>query len=152
MSLDEAIKDLENAVAKDDVSAIDRSVNAVLSYNRPDSIGPMLRCLQDDSLYDEGMYSLIHAAESFDEDLYIDRVIECVPDLVSKSPAWASVVLMRVLNSDSARVALVRKIRVASKEQREVLLWLITEIDKQSPEFSAKTTAPLLSLRAATRR
>lgn len=127
------------------VSEIDKAIFKVANFNNPASIGPLLSSLRDDALYDEGMYSLIHAAEAFDDEVYVEKLLEVLPVLVSKSPAWASVVLIRVVNNDAARTCLTRRVKQASEAVKESLLWLIGGINKEDPSFISKTMAPMLA-------
>jgi hypothetical protein len=127
------------------VTEIDEIISKISKFNDPASIGFLLSCLRDDALYDEAMFSLVHAAEFFSDELYVQSLLEILPQLVNSAPAWASVVLMRVFNSDLSRKCLTQKVRYASLETKNVLIWLISEINKTDPLFMSKTMAPLLA-------
>jgi hypothetical protein len=148
--LNDVLDKLEKAVNLENggmVSEIDGAISKVVEFNDPSSIGPLLCMLRDDALFDEGMYSLIHAAEEFDDDIYIREFLLVLPLIRHKAPAWASVVLMRILNSSHARDCLTRKVRGADLETKESLSWLLEKINGESPEFLAKTVAVMVAAR-----
>lgn len=146
--LQEALAELESAVigkCGGEVREIDEAVSKVASLKDPASIKALLCFLRDSALYDEGMYSLIHAAESFDDDIYIREFLFALPTLCRQAPAWASVVLMRVLNSDSARESLTKQVPDKDQDVKDSLIWLLEQINRESTAFLTKTVAPLVA-------
>jgi hypothetical protein len=116
------------------------------SEGDPDSIELLIGLLDDQHPYDELMYALIHTIENFDDETYAKHILNTVPDFVYRAPRWASIVVMRILNSDETRVALIRECnRNASPEQKEALKRLLNSINEVPPEFLAKTV-PLLGV------
>ncbi len=145
-SLSTALLVLEQVVATtrgDDVAAIDAAVSEVMEFGSPECIGVLLRLLSDDALYDEGMFSLIHAAESFDDTTYVRSFLEVVPKLVEGAPAWASILIMRVINSESARAVLVADVRQSSVDIKGAVVRLLDSINNEDESFIAKTSSSL---------
>ncbi|WP_137940218.1 Imm30 family immunity protein [Chitinivorax sp. B] len=149
--IEDALNELERVVCSTcEVSPvdIDKAISKVAIFKQPCSIGRMLLLLRDDALFEEGMFSLIHAAEAFDDETYIHEMLLILPDLRQKAPAWASVVLMRVLNNDNSRACLTRQTRSSPKAIKDSLIWLLEEINKEELSFLAKTVAPLLAAKS----
>jgi len=143
-SFSQAISTLQQVVALssgNDVRAIDQALATVMSYHDPECIKPLLLLLDDTTRQDEGMWSIVHAAEAFDNNTNVGELLSILPQLCAKAPAWASILLMRVLNADNARHAIVRAVRSASDDVKASATWLCGKINERSPTFLAKTTA-----------
>lgn len=120
-------------------AAIDIAVSELLTDGNERVVSDLLSLLSDRSQHDEGMFSLIHAAESFDDDVYVRSLLSVFPSLVSSSPRWASIVLMRVLNSGSAQLELVRQLRDAPVTIKLAVRDMCERINEISPQFLSKT-------------
>lgn len=83
----------------------------------PSVIGPLLLLLRDDA-DDDGMWSLLHAAESFGDEPYVRDALWVLPLLNEASRRWSEIVIMRIVNSEAARARLVREVQLAPKERR----------------------------------
>ena len=117
----------------------------VVALRTPDSIIPLLDLLRDNAKYDELMFSIIHGIEIFDDHAYVGEILRGAPLLCSKSPRWASIIFMRVLNSEPARFELVRRLRDATPEVKAVIKSLMEKINARSVQFLPKTTAVLVA-------
>lgn len=151
-SLGTALLTLKRLVASSrgrNVPALDAAVSNVMKFNDSESIGFLLRLLRDDSLYDEGVFSLVHAAESFDDETYVRRFLEVVPELVKEAPSWASVLIVRIINNDSARGVLIGDLREAPISAKNAVAWLLESINNEDSSFIVKTMAPLLAAKGA---
>lgn len=120
-------------------SVIDDHVDALLTEGRDTLAEDLLASLSDEAEYDEGMFSIIHAAESVDDTLYVSALLAAFPALSASSPRWASIVLMRVLNSNQAQHELVRQLRDASAPIKESVRVMCERINEVSPNFLSKT-------------
>lgn len=141
----EALQAAAKANGEGSVQALEAALVRVTSLQEVASIGPLLLLLDDHAEYDAAMFSLIHAAEMFNDAVYVPALLGVLPELRSSAPRWASIVLMRVLNSDASRAALVNKLRVASSSTKEAAKWLCEKINERSPAFLSKTLPVLLA-------
>ena len=141
---DVALRKVRSAAMRsspDTVRELDRAVAELASRPTPAYIVPLLLLLDDEAAHDEAMFSLIHAAEAFDDGDYVPELLEALPTLRGKAPKWASIVLTRTLNSPPTRESLVRAVRGASQESKEAILWLCQRIDERSSSFRGRTAA-----------
>lgn len=120
-------------------AVIDSAVNELLADADEHLTRDLLSLLSDKAGHDEGMFSLIHAAESSDDSAYVRALLSVFPHLVSSAPRWASIVLMRVLNSASAQSEMVRQLRDASAPVKESVREMCRRINEISPQFLSKT-------------
>jgi hypothetical protein len=127
------------------VAALDAALQAVTAHHSAASIGPILMMLNDSAEHDEGMFSLIHAAEAFDDAEYVPQLLKALPELQASAPRWASIVLMRVLNSESARDVLVRALRESAPATKQAAKWLCERVNERGAQFTSKTMPVLLA-------
>jgi hypothetical protein len=129
-------------------SAIDYYLEALLSEGGKNLAVDLLALLSDKAEYDEGMFSIIHAAESLEQTpyaTYVSAMLSVFPMLLASSPRWGSIVLMRVMNSDETRHELVRQLREASSSIKESVRVMCERINGVSPEFLSKTVPVTLA-------
>lgn len=117
----------------------------VMALRTPKSIGPLLGLFRDNAQHDELMFSIIHGLEIFDDKAYVDEILRGAASLSSKAPRWASIILMRVLNSESTRLELVRQLRHADPDAKAAIRSLMEKINARSVRFLPKTTAVLVA-------
>jgi Immunity protein 30 len=123
-------------------SEIDKAVDSLLTLGSTTLASDLLKLLSDSAEYDEGMFTLIHAAESLDQAPYapyVSAILSIFTTLTTSSPRWASIILMRVMNGDSTRHELVRQLRDAPLATKESVRIMCERINEVSPEFLSKT-------------
>lgn len=131
--------------AYSDAKAIDAALAPLMQHHDKRSIKPLLLSLDDTAREDAGMFSLIHAAESFDDVTYVDELFAALPQLLTSAPKWASIVLMRCLNSENTKEVMVRKLRESDSEVKQSVTWLCEKINERAPSFLNKTLPILLA-------
>ncbi|NIJ36977.1 hypothetical protein FHR22_001661 [Sphingopyxis panaciterrae] len=120
-------------------AVIDIAVHELLAEGDEQIPGDLLSLLSDSAEYDEGMFSLIHAAEACEDGVYIHALLSVFPGLVLSSPRWASIVLMRVLNGPSAQSEMIKQLRTAPPPVKEAVREMCDRINSVSPQFLSKT-------------
>lgn len=123
-----------------DARQIDAALEPVTALQDSNTIAPLLLMLNDES-EDSAMWSLLHAAEQFDDRTYIGRFLEAVTGMVVGSSRWASIAMMRVLNSDASRAELARQVRSSPEFTRKAVVFICEAINGRDPRFLAKTVA-----------
>lgn len=113
----------------------------ILKLNDPNCIPELIKFLDDETDFDEVMFSIIHTIEFFEDESYVSGVIKSLPDFFIKSPRWASIIHMRILNSQSTLDAFTKEIRTATKSKREAVEKLLEKINLKSERFIDKTSA-----------
>jgi hypothetical protein len=117
----------------------------VVALRTPESIGPQLGLFRDNAQHDELMFSIIHGLEIFDDETYVREVLRGAASLCHKSPRWASIIFMRMLNSEPTRLELVRQVRGAGPDVKAAIKLLMEKINARSVQFLPKTTAVLVA-------
>lgn len=117
------------------VTAIDAAVSELLAAGDERLVGDLLLLLSDSAMHDEGMFSLIHAAESFDDSAYVRALLSVFLPLMKSAPRWASIVLKRLLNSDAARSELVRQLHAAPTHVKGAMREMCARVGGVVPSF-----------------
>ncbi|WP_432288765.1 Imm30 family immunity protein (plasmid) [Aminobacter sp. BA135] len=126
-------------------TVIDVAVSELMADGNEDLPGDLLSLLSDKAEYDDGMFSLIHAAESCDDNAYVRALLSVFPHLVLSAPRWASIVFMRVLNSGPAQAEMVRQLRDAPASVKDAVREMCGRINEVSPQFLSKTVPVTLA-------
>ena len=111
----------------------------VAALNDPTCIVLLCSLFDDHEEFDELMFSVIHTIENFDDTTYASELVKAAPGLCNNSPRWASIIFMRVLNSENSTTALVDALQHGTDEQRESIHSLMRRINDVSDEFIKKT-------------
>lgn len=127
-----------------DTLAIDGALAPIAEAQDPSTIAPLLLLLRDVQ-DDHGMWSILHAAEQFDDKTYLSSFLSVLPDVEAVAPKWASILVMRVLNSDTYRLELARQLRDADAAVRRSTKQICERINSVDPQFLAKTTVVLVA-------
>lgn len=127
------------------VQEVEQALFKVMAHKDISTIGPLLLLLTDDAEHDEVMFSLIHAAESFEDFWYVKGLLSVLSELCRSAPKWASIVLMRVLNNSSTRDELVGALHDAPPSVKETVAWLCDRVNERSPAFLSKTLPVILA-------
>jgi hypothetical protein len=125
----------------------DAILSEIVELRNPHSVVPLLGLLRDTSVFDELMFSIIHSIEIFDDHVYVAEILNGIVPLSTKAPRWASIIIMRMLNSEPTRLELVRQLRNAQPDVKRTVGKLIEAINAQSTDFLPKTIAVLIATR-----
>ncbi|WP_175038162.1 Imm30 family immunity protein [Burkholderia contaminans] len=147
-TVEDALRSLDDTIVRQGLGAVrdvETSISGVMQFADAQCIVPLLLHLDDTAPYDEVMFSLIHAAESFDDSTYVRSLLDALPKLVQAAPKWASIALMRVLNNASSKAALVQALSAASPDAKHAVTWLCEKLNERSASFIEKTLAVSLA-------
>lgn len=120
------------------VRRIERSIAQLVVANDTESIILLLQFLDDESEFDELMFSIIHAVEKLQDEQFIDVIIAKIGSIFSTSPRWATVILMRILNSPSSMAVLSRKIENISEENWQSIRAVIVAVRNRHSRFDER--------------
>ncbi|MGV1873254.1 Imm30 family immunity protein [Agrobacterium rosae] len=128
-------------------TVIDSVLSKLLVHSCDKVSRDLLLLLSDEAEYGEGMYSLIHAAESAPDEEYILSLLSIFSAIRTSSPRWTSIVTMRVLNSRPTQLELITQLRTASKSVKADVDAVCRRIAEIDPQFLAKTVPVTLAMR-----
>ena len=140
----QAFEELSLAIDSTSTERIDRALMSITQENDPRSVASLLLLLNDGFQFDEGMFSIIHTAEMFDDKNYVDGFIMAIPRLFKSSPRMASIVLIRMLNNDVTSEILVNFLAKANYCVKISVRALCASINEDDPDFLCKSHALLV--------
>jgi hypothetical protein len=102
--------------------------------------------LDDTSEYDELMFSVIHAVERFDDEIYVSALLENLTDFYARSPRWAVIVHMRILNSPATMATYAKQLTFLPRDRRQVVRDVLEAVRLKNGKFEAKCNLLLATL------
>jgi hypothetical protein len=123
----------------------ERLLSQIISFKSSETIIPLLGLFRDNAKRDELMFSIIHGMENFDDRTYVSQILCGTPALCVQSPRWASIIFMRILNSQKTRMELVRQLPTAEPEIKMAVKALMKQIKARDETFLLKTAVALVA-------
>jgi len=115
------------------VESLEDNLASVMSYENPQCIGKLLMCLDDNYIYQEFMWSILHSVESFQIDVYVRELVKFLPMVRLKAPEWAVTLLLRILNSEEHDGLLLNQFEQWPAVGKDIYNNIITEIERRLP-------------------
>src|SRR5215475_2837191 len=100
----------------------------------------LISLLDDDAEYGELMYSIIHTAETADDETYSVGVINGLPEMWDSSPNWVRIIHVRILNSPTAINEYLRILNHSDESKRLVAKEIFSSVSEKRPQLSQKAT------------
>lgn len=125
--------------------AFERVLAEIIALRSPEVVLPLLAVFDDRAPYDEVMFSIIHGIEVIEDKAYVEQVLRGAVDFCAKSPRWASIVFMRMLNAEPTRRELIRQLRDADPSTKATIKNLMKKINARGVQFIPKTTAVIVA-------
>lgn len=139
------LKRIDGTCGSTHAADFDNVLAQIATLKTANSIDILVEFLDDKSSYDELMFSIVHLIETFPDDIYISRLLQKTLSFCSHAPRWASIVFMRILNSDSSRIELVRQLRNSDEQTKTAIKNLMQKINGRDVRFLAKTTPVIIA-------
>jgi Immunity protein 30 len=138
------IQELRVANENQDYLRFDAILQDASTIDDPSLIEELSIFFNDNHKYDEILFGIVHVIEKFDLDVYISHLLKIIPDLYRRCPRWSATLLMRILNSETARLKLINQLMTSSSSEiKNSVHNLLDEINQVSPDFLVKTFAVL---------
>ena len=107
-------------------------------------IVPLMEFFDDEPPYLELMFSIIHTIESFDRETYIAQTLTGMPSLRERSPEWAETLIIRMLNSEQDRGALIRRLDTSDSQTKHSIRTILERINARGVD-SLEKSAPVIA-------
>ena len=127
------------------VERFERALASIAELRDPECIVLLAGFLNDESDFDELMFSIIHTIEMHEDVIYCQELLKAAPTLCVHSPRWASILFMRILNSDPTCAELLRQVKNAPMSTKNAVRILMEQINQRSEEFVAKTSPVIIA-------
>lgn len=121
---------------------IDDALLPLISHSDPCIISPILALLNENGDQD-GMWSILHTAESFQGAAYVTGLLTALPVLTETCPWWAQTLIIRLLNSDTYAAEFAFQLPDAPARMKQAVATICEKLS-EDPRFHAKTV-PILA-------
>lgn len=108
---------------------IDNALLPLIKHSDPFIISPILTLLNERGDQD-GMWSILHTAESFDGPPYVVGLLTALPSLTETSPRWAQTLVLRILNSETYTAEFTAQLRNAPARTKEVVATICEKLSE----------------------
>jgi hypothetical protein len=115
------------------------TLGSIAAFNDPSCIGPLLELFEDEPPSDDLLFSVVHAIEAYPDHVYVAGLLGATEALLARTPRWARILYMRVLNAPTARTELASAIRHEPEPTRVTMSLILEDIERRRPEFTSKT-------------
>lgn len=133
----------------DEVQSFERAREALAASKNPAVIAHLLAALDDSTEHEEVMWGLVHDAEAFEREAYVNALVSSMSQMLPHAKDWAILLHMRILNSDDA-VELYRKVLpTVPEETQRSIREILEEIQRTRPKYSKQIRALLKQKRPA---
>ena len=147
--LAQRVEDLKRVLAEPEHSEFpelyDQALEQVEELRDPLSIEALMTLIDDDADH-LITFGLVHTIERFDDPVYLEHWLAGLPQLRQRSPEWAQILLLRILNSPSASAELLERAPLLSGSQRDSLREVATSLVASRAEFADRGNAVLVEL------
>ena len=118
----------------------------VASLNDPGSIAQLLPLFDDNAEHDEMMFSIIHTFERHDDLTYVKAIVDHLDSFFAKSPRWAVIVHMRILNSAPTMLAYMEYIERLPAGKRQTIRNVLEAVRQKNAQFDKSCNTLLAAL------
>ena len=137
--LAQRVEELKSVLAEPERSEFaelyDEALGQVDELRDPHSIDALMTLIDDDADH-LITFGLVHTIERFDDPVYLEHWLAGLPQLRRRSPEWAQILLLRILNSPSTFAELLERAAQLAGSQRDALREVTTSLVASRPEFA----------------
>jgi hypothetical protein len=142
----EELKRIGHVATSHDAQQFEQALQMVLSFRDPDCISALLLLLDDNAVFHELMFAIIHGVESFGIDQYLPHLLSCLLELHRTSPFWTGVLHYRILNSPNVLNAYISCIKTSNPAIRQTAKDIFAHIGDSKDRFREQCAALLMQI------
>jgi len=111
----------------EDITKFEKIISEILKLNDSKYIPILMNAFDDETEFEEVMYSLVHAVESYPKQAYISSLIKEIPHGLQSYPYWLEKLVNRIFNDEAYLSDFRKNMHLLSKEDIIQLLDLVAE-------------------------
>ncbi len=121
------LEDFSDFNDEDNLIPFIETVEEIVSYKDPSCFPIIMRYFDDETDYDWIMQSMIHALESFPDDVYVKTFMLLIPFMWNHAPNWLLILICRILNNISCLNSFKKNISLISTDTMKKILDLVAQ-------------------------
>ncbi len=130
----DSLKELAKMKTSEDIREFEEQVWGLAQSKDPEVLGKLIDLFDDNCPYEEVMFSLVHAIETYPDEEYVKGVLKKISIGLSHYPDWLQILIFRILNNAKTLMVFRQNLHLASKQD---LLNLFSQIEGESPDHQA---------------
>jgi hypothetical protein len=107
----------------------------VADLRDPDHIGRLLPLFDDETEFDEVMFSIIHTMENCTGAAYVREILNYLESFFAHSTRWTVVISMRIMNSPAAMAAFAHEIGSLTAKQKLAVRNVLESVRSKNAKF-----------------
>ena len=127
----EKVKQASYFLTPEDIKIFGEGVWKLAEEQDEETFQNLIVLFDDQTNYPEVMFSLVHALESYPDEVYITLILKTVNILTNVYKEWYSRLIIRILNEDSCRPIFIKKLNQLDSVSANKIIQIIKE---QYPE------------------
>ncbi|MEI8296308.1 MAG: Imm30 family immunity protein [Alphaproteobacteria bacterium] len=130
MNIFDKIRQYTKFENREDIDNFEKAVWDLAASVDPQTLEKLVDLFDDECAYYEVMYSLVHAIETYPDEIYVEGILRKTADAVQTSPLWLDCLCNRIFNNKKCLVLFKKGLHVPPKES---LLQLFNIMEVESP-------------------
>src|SRR5262245_10201706 len=116
MDIYEKLKHLAKMETEVDIKQFELTVWSLSRTKDPEVLRKLIDLFDDDCPYDEVMYSLVHAIETYPDEIYVKTVLEKLEHGLEQYPTWVNILVAGIFNHKECRKIFSKNLHLTSKK------------------------------------
>ena len=112
---------------EEDVYKFDEIISCISESQDPKYIPLLMEILDDNTNFPEVMYNVVHALESYPDDIHAKAIITSTPFMLKHAPQWLFTLTYATLNNPSSLEFFRKNMHLISQESMIQLLDLVAK-------------------------
>lgn len=140
------LKKLSKMESQEDIQEFERRVWDLAETQDPKRLKQLIDLFDDNCLYPEVMYSLVHAIETYPDEVYVKAILNKMVDGVALYPYWIRNLVYRILNEENCKKTFQTYMHLSSKDSLLKLFDLMEEESSSHREVINELRNQLLKI------
>ncbi|AIL13357.1 hypothetical protein IM40_07365 [Candidatus Paracaedimonas acanthamoebae] len=121
------LKKLSKMETPENIDEFEKKVWDLAATKDPTVLGNLIDLFDDKCLHPEVMYSLVHAIETYPDEIYVKCIISKSKDAIQNSPFWYRGLVAAILNSSVCKELFIKEVKGNEASFLESLFSFISE-------------------------
>jgi len=128
-----------NSNSENYVTEFENYLAIINKENTPQSIPLLVELFEDNSKYDELMFSIIHSIERFDDETYLKYLLPELEPIFKNLQRFATILVMRILNNSSTKDELEKAVPTMSESTKDTLKRIFINLRNKDAKWISLT-------------
>ena len=129
---------VDEEVWSEAIASFEKGISQWAELKTHEVFNSLIELFDDACMFPELMYGLVHALETYPDEIYVRGILRNISEMLKKSPFWLDVLVNRLLNCEKSFQIFRKNMHLAPKD---ALLALFDIMDRESPHHRETVVA-----------